>query len=64
MKLIYRVKFRVFGVTIGTTSGEVDLEKKLPNVHALTGIAAYLDEFDNEAVLVNERGVYISIVLE
>jgi hypothetical protein len=64
MKLIYRVKFRAWGITFGTTSGEVDLADKIPNVHALTGIAAYLDEFDHEAVLVNERGVYIAIVMD
>ena len=64
MKLIYRVKFRAFGITLGTTSGESPLGMGFRSFAVLGAISQYLKEMKGEAVLVNERGVYISIVMD
>jgi hypothetical protein len=64
MKLIYRVKFRAFGITLGTTSGEAPVGEGFRSFAVLTAISQYLKEMKGEAVLVNERGVYIAIVME
>jgi hypothetical protein len=63
MKLIYRVKFRAWGITFGTTSGEVDLNTVLPIV-ASHLLASHISEDGDTLNLVNERGVYIAIVLD
>ena len=65
MKLVYRVKFRAWGITFREIQGEVDLAKKILNVDVLTAIAGYIKEKGHSSqTLVGERGVYIGIVLD
>jgi len=64
MKLIYQVKFRAWGITFGTTSGESPVGEGFRSLAVLGAISQYLKEMGGTAVLVNERGVYIAIVLE
>lgn len=60
MKLVYRVKFRAWGITFGERYGEADLNTKLP-VHVLHALASFLSEDGDFITLVNDRGVYIGI---
>lgn len=60
MKLVYRFKFRAWGITFGERYGEVDLSKQFPD-YALYALAAHIKEEGEFISLVNERGVYIGI---
>lgn len=61
MKLIYRIKFRAFGITFGSQSGEVSLASKIKSDYVLTAIAEYITT-GMDFVLVNDRGVYIAVL--
>jgi len=64
MKLVYRVKFRAWGITFGTTYGEAKLAGLLP-ASALTALEIWFSANGEDFItLVNERGVYIALNLE
>jgi hypothetical protein len=62
MKLVYHIKFRAFGITFGTQSGEVDLRTQLSPA-LFNGLADYIGERGYFMILVQDRGVYIGIEL-